>query len=312
VWSDMKWLALTVATKPADAQTIAAMLGDFAPGGAVIEDTGTRTGTARLLTVTAYLPFSRSLRVTREKIRARIKEMGMSGWTDLKERALTHEEWLDSLKANFAPVDIGRRLLITPSWLDDFPAVSGRLRIELDPGAAFGTGDHPTTRMCLELLERSLTPGMRVLDLGAGTGILAIAAARLGASFALAIDTDPAAVRAAAENVKTNGTTGQVVVKRGTLSRLFQRRHQGAFDVILANIPGPSLVELAQGLFRVAAPGGKLIVSGFNSQGLDEVLIGLALADFMLDDLECRETWRAVLASKPASPKTSQGDLTGL
>ncbi len=294
----MKWLALRLTTSPENAERVAAILGTSTSAGAAIENPHQISSQTRRATVTAYLPFSRKLAAARDKVMAGLRGAGLADRVIIEEEVLREEEWLDSLKANFAPFPVGRDLLIRPSWIE-VPASPGRVVINLDPGSAFGTGDHPTTRMCLEYLDQHLTAGLSVLDLGTGTGILAIAAALLGCRSVAALDTDAAAVRAARVNVERNRVAGKVSVKRGTLTSSFRRLHRGEYDLVVANISWPILGGFAPGFFEVLAPGGRLFLSGFTSQGLDELLIKLAIAGFSLKELEGSEEWRAVLACKP-------------
>ena len=175
--------------------------------------------------------------------------------------SVTAEDWSTSWKVNFKPLRIGRRLLIVPSWEEPQPQ-SDDIVLRLDPGMAFGTGGHETTRLCLELLEQIMDgmPTMRspsVLDLGTGSGILAMAAVQLGAERVCAVDIDPLAVEVARENLAINGLADQVECSTTPLESL-----EGCFDVILANILAEELVRLAPFLSERLSPGGSLVLSG--------------------------------------------------
>lgn len=180
---------------------------------------------------------------------------------------IRQEDWANSWKAHFRPARIGRRLVIRPTWENYDPAPDD-LVIVLDPGMAFGTGTHPTTKLCLEALEASLLgeqpdglplPVVKatVLDVGTGSGILAIAAARLGASRVLAVDIDPVAVDVARDNCARNGVTATVMVNSTPLAAI-----HGTFTIVLANILAEDLVQLAISLSHRVAPGGLLLLSG--------------------------------------------------
>jgi ribosomal protein L11 methyltransferase len=163
---------------------------------------------------------------------------------------------------------IGRRLLVAPFWPDP-PLEPGLIAIRLDPGRAFGNGAHPTTQLCLAALERHLRPHAAVIDLGTGTGILAIAAAKLGARSILAVDTDPEAVRVARANVVANHVVDQVRVEAGSLAEL-RSGQWGTVEapVVVANILAGIIVDLfAQGLAQIVSPGGLLILSGLRLIG---------------------------------------------
>jgi ribosomal protein L11 methyltransferase len=162
---------------------------------------------------------------------------------------------------------------------------------------AFGTGLHPTTRLCLRLLEREPLDGRRLLDLGCGSGILAIAAAKLGAASVLALDTDPVAVEVAAENVARNGVAAQVQALAGSLPD----DAPPPFDLIVANIIADVLIDLAPALAAALAPGGRLITSGIIESREDEVALALAAAGLHLHSRLREGEWVALLHSPAAA-----------
>jgi ribosomal protein L11 methyltransferase len=171
------------------------------------------------------------------------------------------EDWSTSWKVNFKPLRVGRRLLIVPSWENVIPDTDNVI-LHLDPGMAFGTGGHETTRLCLELLENIMDamPIMHspsVLDVGTGSGILAIAAVQLGAQRVCAVDIDPQAIEVARENLAANGLLDQVECSTTPLQSV-----EGCFDIILANILSEELVRLAPQLSKRLAAGGSLVLSG--------------------------------------------------
>ena len=158
----------------------------------------------------------------------------------LETRTVSPWEWEEAWKAHFQPLRIGERLVVRPTW-HEHEAREGDIVLTLDPGLAFGTGHHPTTRMCLEQLERRVEPGMRVLDLGTGSGLLAQAALLLGAEWALALDTEADAIRASRRNLKAAGLSRRVRIARGTLPH----PQASGLDLTVANISAKVLVELA-------------------------------------------------------------------
>jgi ribosomal protein L11 methyltransferase len=174
------------------------------------------------------------------------------------------EDWGEGWKKDFRPIDVGR-VRVRPSWIDE-PTPAGKVEVVLDPGMAFGTGSHGTTSLCLAALSDVLAerPGASVLDVGTGSGLLAIAARKLGAGRVAANDNDPVAVDVARENAARNGATVE-------LTALPVERIPGTFDVVVANILANVLVELAPALCAKVAPGGVLLLSGILTPQEDEV-----------------------------------------
>jgi len=189
--------------------------------------------------------------------------------------SVSTEDWSTSWKANFKPLRVGHRLLIVPSWEEVQPAPED-IVLHLDPGMAFGTGGHETTRLCLELLEQimddmPLLLSPSVLDLGTGSGILAMAAVQLGAGRVCAVDIDPQAVEVARENLAANGLQEQVQLSTTPLESMTE-----GFDVILANILAEELVRLAPFLAERLNPGGSLVLSGILAEKEGLVRSGFA------------------------------------
>lgn len=184
-------------------------------------------------------------------------------------RDVIEQDWVQATQAQFEPIPVGRRLLITPSWHLSEPQAGletlapERIAIEMDPGLAFGTGSHPTTRLCLEWLDSNLESGARVIDYGCGSGILAIAAARLGARGVVAIDIDPQALAATRDNAQRNGVSVDVRAAGSALPE--------PSDVVMANILSNPLKLLAPMLASLVAPGGSLVLSGVLVRQAEEV-----------------------------------------
>ena len=184
-------------------------------------------------------------------------------------RWVAEQDWVRLTQSQFEPIPIGERLLITPSWHAEAAQATnnrGRLCIELDPGLAFGTGSHPTTRLCLEWLEQNLAGGESVIDYGCGSGILAIAAARLGAKSVIAIDIDTQALISTQANAKANPPTDQLIEIRST-----EDPRPEAVDVVVANILSMPLKLLAPVLIELVEAGGALVLSGVLQRQAEEV-----------------------------------------
>lgn len=232
-------------------------------------------------------------------------------------RRLAEEDWANAWKASYRPLRIGQRFLVVPAWLAeetvDAPGTfttggmaeaPGPLRIVLDPGMAFGTGLHPSTQLCLRLMEEVVQPGERVLDAGCGSGILSIAAARLGAGAVDAFDIDPIAVRATAENVALNALPLAVNVATGAGpdDGPFWRLPDGTrrvWDVVLVNIlPHVIIALLEQGLHLHLAPGGRMILAGIIEEREPEVLAALAERGWRVTGRLVEGDWVALVAGR--------------
>jgi ribosomal protein L11 methyltransferase len=289
----MQWIELSVRVDTDGVNEAVAFLERYGQGGASVEEW---ENGEKYFMVKAYLPNSRSYKNIRLEITRGLAELDLQD--QLAERLLKPEDWLDSLKRHFSIIEIGERFIIKPSWLLEPLPETTRIVIQLDPGAAFGTGLHATTRLCLLRLEKNLLPGMSLLDLGTGSGILAIAAAKLGATSVLALDIDAVAVKAAGSNARTNDVENTLQIRRGTLSDRRVKEHKSFFDLALANITGRAICDMAGGLYQVLKPGGRLVVSGINTRGVDEVLISLAVEDFKIEAVDQDGEWCAVCALK--------------
>ena len=197
-------------------------------------------------------------------------------------------DWQNAWKEHFTLLRIGDRLVIKPSWIDYEP-VAGDILVELDPGLAFGTGYHPTTYTCLEVLEKKTMPGMAVLDLGCGSGILTIAAVKLGAGRVVALDIDPQAVQASRQNFRRTRISEQVELDQGSLPN--RLAGPGAFDLVVANISSRGIRERASDILPVLKPEGLLVASGIIDEQLPETEEALLKAGYTGLQFWPREDW---------------------
>lgn len=181
------------------------------------------------------------------------------------------DDWLNNWKKYFKPIPVGNKLLIRPVWEDNFDSM-GRTVLNLEPGLAFGTGTHETTRLCMELIENYLSPGSDFLDVGCGSGILSVAALLLGANSAIGIDIDPLAVKTAAENARLNSVDGKFTGICGNLAE----KVTGRYQVVAANIVADVVIELSRSVPEFLAPGGVYIISGIIDTREQDVLDALA------------------------------------
>lgn len=247
----MNWLEISLQVDEESAEAISELFNQYGEGGAVVEVSPDDP----LVTVKTFVP-SQDERL--KPLYEALWHLGqMRPLPEPQVRELEEKDWAEAWKAHYEPQHIGHRLVVCPSW--QTYASEDEVVITLDPGMAFGTGLHPTTRMCLEALEEHLSRGAEVLDLGTGSGILAIAAAKLGASAVLALDTDPLAVKIAKENVLANGVHKVVEVKEGSL----EMAKGCLFDLIVVNILAPTIADLIEkGLLDHLEPEGLLIAAG--------------------------------------------------
>ena len=238
---------------------------------------------------------------TDEKNLRRLKDYAAGAGLALSVAPLPDVDWEQSWKENYPPQEVGRRLLVLPCWLAEGYR-GDRLPVILDPGLTFGTGAHPSTRMVLEQMERLVTPGASCLDLGSGSGILSIAALRLGAERAVGVDIDPKAEDIARENAAYNGfgapaftaLTGSVTADR----RLMERLAGEHWDVVLVNIVADVIVSLAPVLPRLLGEGSVLICSGILDTRLPDVTAALTAAGLQITSTQAQEDWRCVTAKK--------------
>ena len=211
------------------------------------------------------------------------------GTLELDMQNVADEDWSENWKKYYKPFRIGTHLVVKPTW-EPYEAQADDLIIELDPGMAFGTGTHETTNMCMQLLEKHLQDGMRVMDVGTGSGILAIAAARLGAKDILAIDIDPAAVKVAIENVELNGVKDQVRVVVGDLCK----SEAMPCDLAVANIVADAICMLAGPLTRHLEKDRLLICSGIIREREQDVMNAATEAGYTLFDRIEKGEWVAL------------------
>ena len=222
------------------------------------------------------------------------------GQLQLTTAALAEENWEESWKDNYPPQPIGEKLIVLPYWLSS--ETQGRLPVILDPGLTFGTGAHPSTQMVMETMEETVKPGAACLDLGSGSGILSIAALRLGAKTAIGVDIDPKAEDIARENAGFNGfgdgeftaLTGNVIADKPLMEKL----SAGQYDVVLVNIVADVIIGLAPVLPRFLGEHTTLICSGILDTRLADVKAALEQAGLTVTATKQKEEWRCVSAKR--------------
>ena len=249
--------------------------------------------------VTGYYPVDGRLNDTIAQIAAEVRRLPSIcpdmplGKLEIVTKGFENEDWSESWKKSFKPVRLGEHIVIRPGWTQFDPQPGDKV-IEIDPGLAFGTGTHETTGMCAALIEKYVRPGQRVIDIGTGTGILAIAAAHMGASEVLATDLDAVAVRVAAENAGINGFADRIDCRCGDLLDVVDV----SGDVVIANIIADVIVMLAKPVRERIADGGVFICSGIAVDRRDDVVEALKDADYEILDAPVRGEWAAFAARK--------------
>jgi ribosomal protein L11 methyltransferase len=282
------WTAVTVTTDPELADAVGSFLLDAGAPGLQSEESadGVRitahfAGAAPLVGLETFCDALRATFPSRARPSVAVETITDTGWAD---------NW----KAHFPPLAIGEQLFVHPPWIDAIPVA--RIPIVLDPGMAFGTGHHASTRGCLVLLERALRewPGSRVLDLGTGSGILAIAAAKLGACEVWAVDVDRDACAIAADNFAANGVAGSICIE-SDLDAV-----PGTFEVVLANLFAAQLVSFAIPIARRLRRGGVAIGAGMLAAEAGEVRAAWRAAGMRDADEHAEDGWVAIAAKRAA------------
>lgn len=214
--------------------------------------------------------------------------------------SLREEDWAENWKQYYQPFPVGDRLYVVPEWMRGEALPEGRTPLYLNPGLIFGTGSHGTTRLCLEGVERYVEPGDRVLDLGTGSGILAIAALLLGAKEAVGCDIDPKAARVAAENASYNGVEESFRVYTGDVNRdqKLKQALAGQYQLVLANIIADVIIPLAEVAGDYLAPGGRFLTSGIIESRAADVAAALTANGFVIVETRTREGWVSYTARK--------------
>jgi ribosomal protein L11 methyltransferase len=298
----LKWIELTVDVPPEYAEPMSEIFHRYGHGGVAIEqeagynpDEGESPPVPDFVTVKTYLPVDNTTERRRNQIDIGVRLVAhLATISPLKEKYVEEEDWQNAWKEHFHPLRIGRHLVICPTWRTVETSESDIL-IHLDPGMAFGTGHHPTTRTCMEILERDTKPGDRILDVGCGSGILSVVAVKVGATSALGLEIDPVATRAGEENVRINGIEDKVQIVQGTLpSPLAEAR---SFDIVAANISAKVVTDLAQHLIDSVAIGGKLIAGGIIEPHVEDVTKALNAVGASIDETFIDGDWVTLLAS---------------
>ena len=301
----MKWIEVKIVLDYPDKDLaidlISDVFYDFGVQGVVVEDPRIEpeegwpedaVGRPDHHTVTGYLPddnrIEQRCKILEEKLLQLKVKPGLVYRMSYKE--LDEEDWAHSWKAFFRPQKIGRNMVVKPTWRD-YRSDTGEVVIELDPGMAFGTGTHPTTIMCIALIENYLEKGDSFLDIGTGSGILMIAAAKLGAGKICGVDNDQTAVHIAVENLKRNGVDAQrFFVNCANLAEGIKE----TYDIVAANILSHVILDLIEDIRRVLNSGGIFICSGIDDKNEKQVVTAMRKIGFEILEISSQDEWVAI------------------
>lgn len=289
----MEWLEVSVKVDAEAAEAVAEVLSRYAPQGVAI-DLGEKPDQAKQVIVRAYLAIDDTMEQQRQKVEEALWHLGQLWPIPAPTfQLIPDKDWTAAWRETIPILHLGQRVVIKPSWRTYTPAPD-EVVLELDPGMAFGTGLHATTQLCVEALETLIQPGLRVLDLGTGTGILAFAAAKLGAGAVVAVDNDYNAIAVARQNAHTNGLEHTIQLIHGSLPEA-----TGTYDLVLANILAPIIIQMAEtGLAQRVAPGGAFIASGILVEQAEAVVAAIENAGLHVTDRRQKDDWVALIARK--------------
>lgn len=303
----MNWLEISLIVDGELAESVADVLARFAPNGVMTEqgvkfkdeeDEGTATGP---ITVRAYLEVNDQLEETRQKIEESLHYLGMIQPVPTPTyKQIVDQNWMEAWKEHYKPILIGERLLILPAWLDS--PDPKRIPIKIDPGMAFGTGTHPTTQLCLELMEISAShsPLSTVIDVGCGSGILSIAALKLGAASVLGVDIDIESVKNSRENADVNEVGEELLLGQGSVIEVLAGQFPlKSTPLVVANILAPVLIRLFDtGLADLIQPNGEIILSGILDHQAENVIEAGQARGLKRGEIRQMKDWVAISMKK--------------
>ncbi len=309
----MNWLEVSLTVNGELAEAVADVLARFAPNGVMTEqgvkfvddeDEGTATGP---IEVRAYLPMDEHIEETRQKLEESLYYLGMiQPLPAATFTPIADQNWMEAWKQHYKPIPIGERLMIVPAWLDS--PEPNRIPIKIDPGMAFGTGTHPTTQLCLELIENYVEAlkvsetfrAFTVIDVGCGSGILSIAALKLGAKSALGVDTDLESVKNSRENADVNGIGDELILGQGSVREILDGKFAFKFaPLVVANILTSIIIRLFDvGLADLVEPQGAIILSGILHEQSQSVMEAAQAKGLRMNEKRQMGDWVALMLSR--------------
>ena len=298
----MKWLELSLITPSEYVEPLSLIFHRYGHGGVAEEievdynpDEGEMMPDNPNVILRTYMPIDDLTESRKQEIQIAVALISkIAHLSPLKEQIIQNNDWMNYWKNHFPVLKIGR-IIICPSWIQH-TAGKDEIFIELDPGMAFGTGHHPTTKMCILEIEKLFNAGIRdrVLDIGTGSGILAMVAATLGANSVIGIDTDPLAVTSALLNVETNKLMDKVEIIQGTT----ESNNLSQYDLVVANLYSKVIMEIGHSIMSKMARNGVVILSGIMKDKLEEVIVSLRTHNFVLDHYLTEGDWAVAVGHK--------------
>lgn len=322
----MKWHEITVNTTEEAVEMISNFLHELGAGGVSIEESGTLNkprdtslgqwyelplndipeGRA---VIKGYFPDGQHMDGLLHKLKQSVEqltEFGIDiGNASIEQALVDDEDWANAWKQYYKPINISERLTIKPTW-EEYEASEGEIVLELDPGMAFGTGTHATTALCLRTLDGLVRGGEQVIDVGTGSGVLAIAAAKLGAKHVLALDLDPVAVSSASENVALNGLSQRVTVMESDLLGVLKKGEHGLgkpgielpVQIVVANILAEIILLFVEDVYNALPQGGLYVASGIIEAKREVVEEKLTAFGFVVEQRHYEQDWVVLVARK--------------
>ena len=303
----MNWLEVSMTVDGELAESVADVFARFAPNGVTTEqgvkyinaeDAGTPTGP---INVRVYLEMDDQVEETRQKLEESLFYLGMIRPLPAPVyRQIADQNWMEAWKQHYKPILIGERLLILPAWMDS--PEPERIAIKIEPGMAFGTGTHPTTQLCLELMELAFAERRTstVVDVGCGSGILSIAALKLGATQVLGVDIDAESVKNSRENADVNGVGEELILGQGSVREVLDGKFEfKSARLVVANILAPVLIRLFDaGLADLIEPGGEIILSGILDHQAESVIVAGQAKKLKRGETRQMKDWVAISMTK--------------
>jgi len=308
-WWNMNWLEVSLTVNGELAEAVADVLARFAFSGVMMEqgvkytddeDLGTPTGP---ITVRAYLEMNDRIEETRQKLEESLYYLGMiQPLPAASYKEIADQNWMEAWKQHYKPILIGERLVIVPAWMDS--PNPNRIAIKIDPGMAFGTGTHPTTQLCLELMEAIVRvdgrPPLRVIDVGCGSGILSIAAIKLGATSALGVDIDSGSIDNARENANANSIGDELILGVGSVQEILNDKFQfRKASLVVANILAPVIIRLFDAaLAELIDNSGTILLSGILQEQAQNVIEAAQAKGLRMNERRQMGDWVALAMSR--------------